>query len=494
MSGSEPSGGDTPKAYFTATPVTGFVPLVVEFDSSDSSDPNGDNITYAWVFGNGETSTEANPTITFTEIGSFEVSLTVSDGANTSNAYTSTITVEDSNIAPVAIIKASATTGIAPFVIDFDASDSYDENDDSLTYAWDFGEGSTSNLISAGNTFTAEGEYEVSLIVSDGAKTDTEKITITITDGSPVISYTYSIEEGGSPFKVNFDASSSEDPEGGNLIYAWDFGNGSNDNEAVTSTTYSDDGEYTVTLTITNESGKEATETFTIKVGSSVCNFNTPFSSPLPTMTGDFQNVFIIGEDAPEDLHGIEKASVNWNLENNGGSLYNFSVNLEQGYDPNYINISAVSNNSFNSNGPAISISGSGMSGLDGDYYVAEDNGNFVMVSEGGDYAIYFSKSTTEPTCPNTVLSNPILDVANYEIGVFPNPTTELLNVVVKTTKDVESEVVIVNLLGQTIVRKTIENGETLVDLGVDNVTAGVYLVQINVDGQQLKVEKLIVN
>lgn len=496
--GEEPGGGDTPKAIFTATPETGFAPLVVEFDSSDSSDPNGDDITYAWVFGNGETSTLPNPTITFDEVGSYEVSLTVSDGTNTSNAYTTTITAEDSNVAPVAVIVTSATAGIAPFDIDFSAVNSTDENEDDLIYAWDFGDGSSSALESVSHTFTTVGEYEVSLTVSDGAKTDTETIIITITDGSPVITYTYSVESTDAPFEVDFDASLSIDPEGGDLTYAWDFGNGKTSDEAITSSTYNDDGEYTVTLIITNESDKQATEEFVIKVGSSVCAYNTPTSNALPTISADFQYVYILGEDAPADLQGIERASLNWNLEDNGGSLYNFGINLSQGFSPNYINVADVSNNSFSSNnGSAISISGSGLTGLNGDYYVAEDNGNFVMVSETGDYAIYFSTSATEPTCPDAiVLSNPVLDLTNYEISMFPNPTSEIVDVVVKTTedfKDVEREVVIVNLLGQKVIGKSITKGERLVRLNVEEFAVGVYLLQINVDGQLLTVEKLVV-
>ncbi|WP_116452192.1 PKD domain-containing protein [Blastococcus litoris] len=44
-----------------------------------SSDPDGDTLTYAWDFGDGTTSTEANPTHTFASTGSYSVTLTVTD-------------------------------------------------------------------------------------------------------------------------------------------------------------------------------------------------------------------------------------------------------------------------------------------------------------------------------------------------------------------------------------------------------------------------------
>ena len=490
--GNEAPGGDTPKAVFTASTESGFAPLVVDFDASESSDPNGDDITYLWVFGNGETSTMVNPTITFDEIGSFEVSLTVSDGVNTSAAYTTTITTEDPNVAPVAVINASATAGIAPFVIDFDASESSDENGDSLVYMWGFEDGTSSTMETTSYTFTEVGEYEVSLTVSDGTKTDVEKIIITINDGSPVISYTSLITTLEAPFEVLFDASASEDPEGGMLTYSWDFGNGSSAGTDVTTAVYNENGDYTVVLTIINESGKESTKEFIISVGNSNCIFNTPLATALPSIDNKvFENVFVLGEDGP-DLSAVNTFIINWNLTNNG--LYQFSFNSS--VNPTYVDFSGATQN-FNSLEPEITIIDSGIAGLDGSYYVTIDEGNFVMVSKTEGFTLYFSTSTTEPDCPdNNTLSNPILNLANYDIGIFPNPASELVNVLVKTTedlKDVEREIVITNLLGQPVKSINIPRGETLINFKANGLAVGIYLVQINVDGKQLKVSKLII-
>ena len=70
----------------SATRRPGPTPLSVAFSSAGSADPEGQPITYAWTFGDGGTSTAANPTHTYTQPGQYTVRLTVSDGVNTTNA------------------------------------------------------------------------------------------------------------------------------------------------------------------------------------------------------------------------------------------------------------------------------------------------------------------------------------------------------------------------------------------------------------------------
>ena len=89
-----PSGGNrAPKAVMTATPSNGYAPLTVNFSSQGSIDPDpGTLLTYNWDFGDGTTSTLANPTKTYNANGPYVVTLTVSDGQETGKA-TQTVTV-----------------------------------------------------------------------------------------------------------------------------------------------------------------------------------------------------------------------------------------------------------------------------------------------------------------------------------------------------------------------------------------------------------------
>lgn len=74
-----------PVSQFSMTPSGGVSPLQVSFDAGSSYDPNGDPITYAWNYGNGQTGTNAQTSQTYTAVGSYTVSLTVTDNQGNSH-------------------------------------------------------------------------------------------------------------------------------------------------------------------------------------------------------------------------------------------------------------------------------------------------------------------------------------------------------------------------------------------------------------------------
>ncbi|GAA2292222.1 hypothetical protein GCM10009853_055070 [Glycomyces scopariae] len=99
-----PSGGNrTPVAEASATPDNGYAPLEVAFSSGGSADPDGDELSYAWDFGDGDGSTEADPVHTYTEDGVYQAVLTVSDGDKSAQAQ---VEVQVGNTRPEAVILA----------------------------------------------------------------------------------------------------------------------------------------------------------------------------------------------------------------------------------------------------------------------------------------------------------------------------------------------------------------------------------------------------
>jgi PKD repeat protein len=67
--------GEPPEAEFTATPVSGEVPVEVAFRDASSGGPDA----WSWDFGDGGTSTEQNPTHLYEQAGTFRVILTVTN-------------------------------------------------------------------------------------------------------------------------------------------------------------------------------------------------------------------------------------------------------------------------------------------------------------------------------------------------------------------------------------------------------------------------------
>ncbi|WP_079023684.1 carbohydrate-binding protein [Streptomyces odonnellii] len=87
-----------PVAAAAADKTSGAVPLTVQFSSAGSSDPEGKALTYSWNFGDGTTSTAANPTKTYTTAGTFRPTLTVRDPEGLTG--TASLVVTAGNTAP----------------------------------------------------------------------------------------------------------------------------------------------------------------------------------------------------------------------------------------------------------------------------------------------------------------------------------------------------------------------------------------------------------
>lgn len=87
-----PPPNQAPLVSISATPTSGTSPLFVSF-ASGASDPDGYIASYSWSFGDGGTSSAANPTYTYAAAGSYTARLTVTDNAGASSSATVQINV-----------------------------------------------------------------------------------------------------------------------------------------------------------------------------------------------------------------------------------------------------------------------------------------------------------------------------------------------------------------------------------------------------------------
>ena len=179
-----------PIATFTATPPTGAAPLSVFFDGTGSTDPDGQIVSYAWNFGDGNTSTGDTTSNVFTTPGTYNVELIVTDDSAASDTFVVAVVVSpaDSNQAPIATFTATPTVGTPPLLVAFDASGSSDADGQIVSYAWDFGDGTTATGVTATHTYQAMGLYTAQLIVTDdSAASDTFSVAINVNANQPPV-------------------------------------------------------------------------------------------------------------------------------------------------------------------------------------------------------------------------------------------------------------------------------------------------------------------
>jgi glucose/arabinose dehydrogenase len=216
-----------PTALATASPTTGNAPLTVNFDGTQSSDPDGDTLTYAWdLDGDGafDDSTASRPTYIYNQQGTYRVQLRVTDPQGASG--TASLTISVGNTPPTATINipAAGTTWKVADVINFSgsASDSQDGSLPPSALRWDLilhhcpSNCHTHPLQSftgvAGGSFTApDHEYpshlELRLTATDsGGLTDVKSIRL---DPRTVV-LTFQTNPGG--FQLTFNGSTSTAP------------------------------------------------------------------------------------------------------------------------------------------------------------------------------------------------------------------------------------------------------------------------------------------
>jgi PKD repeat protein len=250
---------DDPTASFTVSPTVPAPNQSVNFNGSGSTDPESTITGYSWTFGDGGTSTSENPTHTYSTRGTYTVSLTVTNSLGQTNTDTQSVTVDNP---PTAAFTPSPTPTTPNTTVSFDGSASTPGAGGTITdYSWNFGDGTTQDTgttDTASHTYSASGEYTVTLTVTDNlGVTSTASHTVTI--DQPIPTFTTSPSVPAPNQSVSFNASGSTDPESTITDYSWNFGDGSPVDDAgsspTTSHTYTSRGTYNVTLTVTDNLG-----------------------------------------------------------------------------------------------------------------------------------------------------------------------------------------------------------------------------------------------
>lgn len=275
-----------PMAIVTSATSEVSVGELVVLSAQESSDADGDSLTYSWQLGAPEGSSAALSSTVSTEVsftadieGDYRITLVVSDQESDSLPAEAIISAAVDNQSPVALAGGDlvATQGES---IELNAGSSYDPDGNPLTYFWKFvslpsdSEAVLVNQEQVVASFVPDvaGDYIVELSVSDGVKTSTDTVKVELPSLARPVAAIEGAESALVGELVTLNASSSTDPQGLSLTYQWSLVSAaggetlSSIDAEVTEFTPLASGTYIVGLVVSNGSLSSEQVTLSISV------------------------------------------------------------------------------------------------------------------------------------------------------------------------------------------------------------------------------------
>jgi fimbrial isopeptide formation D2 family protein/uncharacterized repeat protein (TIGR01451 family) len=247
-------GSDGAVARFDRTPANGAIGTEVCFTDRTVGKP----VSWAWTFGDGGTSSTQSPCYTYNTVGSFTARLTVTAQDGRTSSATAKVDIYP---AQSLTISASATSGVVPMSVTLSA---VAQNIDANTLVWTLPNGAKAYGATASYTFRQADTYTVTLQGTGKLGTTTATQTFAIGTRSDIRAvFTPSAWNGIAPIEICM----TDQSDGENInAWAWSTSNGLTSNQQNPCFTFSQAGEYSITLTVRNAFGLSAFATNKVQV------------------------------------------------------------------------------------------------------------------------------------------------------------------------------------------------------------------------------------
>jgi len=158
-------GTSSLSAGANANTFSGQAPLTVQFTGSASG--GNSPYTYSWTFGDGASSTQQNPSHTYSQSGNFTARLTVTDNSGSQDSASLNINVSEPTSQLTVSAGATPLSGNAPLNVSFTGSVS--GGSPPYTYRWTFGDGDSSAQKDPSHTYSQPSYYTATFTVTDNA-------------------------------------------------------------------------------------------------------------------------------------------------------------------------------------------------------------------------------------------------------------------------------------------------------------------------------------
>ncbi len=281
-----------PVADFSYSPLEPTTQDEVQF-IDQSSDPDGEIVSWLWEFGDGATAEVQSPPHKYAKAGTYKVKLTVADDRGATDEAIQEITV--GNVGPIAAFSITPAEALTGEPVTFDASASYDPDGKIVQFAWDFdGDGTFEECVATAkitHAFADNGSYTVRLeVTDDDGATDEASGMVKIKNRPPEAAFSFEPERPRTIDPVQFTDESS-DRDGRIVAWVWAFGDGVGSSERSPTHRYAKSGRYTVTLTVTDDDGAEASISKELEVINSPPFADFSFSPAEPKVGDTIQFV-----------------------------------------------------------------------------------------------------------------------------------------------------------------------------------------------------------
>jgi PKD repeat protein len=253
---------------------------VVDFDGSKSYISKKGTVFYNWDFGDGESASSLMAQHVYNDPGNYQATLTLRNELNEMCPVSRDARSITVNSAPLVKLKTVESVCLGNDIL-FDASASVDPEGKTLEYYWTLGDGTIlRGSPSVTHQYQKGGKYRASVIVDDGAgsKCSTASAEAVVLVNAPPVA-----DAGPNLIccvnkEATFNANASNDPDGDQLDYHWDFGDGTTAEGATVQHAYAKSGNYNVALTVDDRTGTACSKS----TSGFVANVNTP---PIPVIS-----------------------------------------------------------------------------------------------------------------------------------------------------------------------------------------------------------------
>jgi len=180
-----------PHAAATASPNPTTVLQWVRFDGSASADPDGTIASYSWSFGDGTPPATGSVVFhQFTSMGTYPVTLTVTDNGGATDSGTVSVLVSTTNQPPVAVFGYTPLSPGIGELVTLNGSGSYDPDGTVVSYQWDLDGNGTTDAVGPVTTvrFYSPGLRPVRLTVTDNgglSNSVTQGVAVATSGGTP---------------------------------------------------------------------------------------------------------------------------------------------------------------------------------------------------------------------------------------------------------------------------------------------------------------------